>query len=241
MSGLRLLGRRCDAEVFEEIRPDAQCGRCSGWGPIEVQCTRDARCALCSGEHRTDNTNAQLKGALWARAKRAPTAWPSAQLPGPARGAVKPVPKEEARQAAKGWRSPPPPPRRREDAEAPSPPDSPPPEAAAAADEMEVEKLTLSQDEVCRMGSGGLGARGGDGGAEGPRGQIEVEDFLCLFLCDFVRRLGKKEVRACYNGKVPRGYAVDCRTGTGSCVELHCASAMLRYLRSAWRGKSRPR
>ena len=35
-SGLRLLGRRYDVEISEEIRPDAQCGRCSGWGQIEV-------------------------------------------------------------------------------------------------------------------------------------------------------------------------------------------------------------
>lgn len=30
-SGLRLLGRRYEVEVFEEIRPDALCGPCSGW------------------------------------------------------------------------------------------------------------------------------------------------------------------------------------------------------------------
>ena len=46
-SGLRLFTRRYDVEVSEEIRPDAQCGRCSGWGHTEVHGTQGARCALC--------------------------------------------------------------------------------------------------------------------------------------------------------------------------------------------------
>ena len=31
-SGLRHLGCRYDVEVYEETRPDALCGHCSGWG-----------------------------------------------------------------------------------------------------------------------------------------------------------------------------------------------------------------
>ena len=33
--GLRLQGRRYNAEAYEEIRPDVGCGHCAGWGFIE--------------------------------------------------------------------------------------------------------------------------------------------------------------------------------------------------------------
>ena len=47
--GLRLQGRRCDTEAYEEVRPDVGCGRCSGWGHIESKCDRaSARCGRCS-------------------------------------------------------------------------------------------------------------------------------------------------------------------------------------------------
>ena len=60
--------------------------------------------------------------------------------------------KKEARQAAKGWRSPPPPPpRHKEGATARSLPASPPSEIATAAEEMEVEELTLPPGVDNRM------------------------------------------------------------------------------------------
>ena len=38
--GLRLQGRRCDTEDYEEVRSDVGCGSCCGWGHIESKCDR---------------------------------------------------------------------------------------------------------------------------------------------------------------------------------------------------------
>ena len=40
--GLRLQGRRYEAETYEEVRPDIKCSPCYEWGHIEPQCPRTA-------------------------------------------------------------------------------------------------------------------------------------------------------------------------------------------------------
>ena len=43
--GFQLQGRRCEAEAYEEVRPDVGFGHCNGWGLIELKCERaSARC-----------------------------------------------------------------------------------------------------------------------------------------------------------------------------------------------------
>ena len=61
-SELRLLGCRYEVEAFEEIRPDALRGTFSRWGHIEGLYIRSARCALCAGEHRTDEHKCPVEG-----------------------------------------------------------------------------------------------------------------------------------------------------------------------------------
>ena len=101
------------------------------------------------------DTSARSKGALWARARRALTAWPNAPTDGARTQRSQPVPeKKEAKQTAKG-RSPPPPARHREGATAPSLPISSLPEAATAVGAMEVEELALPQGGNSRMAEWG--------------------------------------------------------------------------------------
>ena len=38
--GVRLLGVKHDVDAYEEVRPNAFCSRCSGWGHIAPHCTR---------------------------------------------------------------------------------------------------------------------------------------------------------------------------------------------------------
>ena len=61
-NGLRLLGRRYEVEIFEEIGSDVLCGRCNVWGHIEAHCARDVRYALCAGEHRSDKHECLAEG-----------------------------------------------------------------------------------------------------------------------------------------------------------------------------------
>ena len=45
---MRPLGRRHEAEPYEEERPDAFCGRCCTWDHIGPRCTAAApRCSFC--------------------------------------------------------------------------------------------------------------------------------------------------------------------------------------------------
>ena len=74
-SGLRLLGRRYEIEAFEEARPDAMGGRCCGWCLIAAHCSREARCALCVGERRTDQYKYRVEGCLVGKARRAHMPW----------------------------------------------------------------------------------------------------------------------------------------------------------------------
>ena len=61
--GLRLQGRHCDAETYEEIRPDVRCDHCSSWGHISSKCTRTtAICGRCAEEHATTDHRCPVEG-----------------------------------------------------------------------------------------------------------------------------------------------------------------------------------
>ena len=50
-SGAQLFGRRYEVDAYEEVRPDAFCSRCCGWGHIApLQGCRQV-CCLCRGPH----------------------------------------------------------------------------------------------------------------------------------------------------------------------------------------------
>ena len=114
-NGLRLLGRRYEIEAFEDARSDAMCGRCSGWDYITTRCSRKTHCALCAGQHQTDQHECPPEGRL---AGKGQTCTHDAAKRPNCRGQhvarVNVCPKREARRAAEGWGPPPPPPRRRE-------------------------------------------------------------------------------------------------------------------------------
>ena len=109
-SGLRLLDRHYEVEVFEETRPDAPRGSRSGWSHIE-RTAPEMLAALVHREAPHRHTSAWSKGALGAGVRRALSAWPRSNCRGPHKAQPNLCPKgKEARQAAKGWRSQPLPP-----------------------------------------------------------------------------------------------------------------------------------
>ena len=61
---VRLLGRRCEADAFEEARrPDTFCSRCSGWKHIAPHClAAGPRCALCAKNHLTTDHRCLVEG-----------------------------------------------------------------------------------------------------------------------------------------------------------------------------------
>ena len=146
--GRRLLGRRYDVEVFEEIRSDAQVAAAadratSGRDAPEMLA---ARCA--QGNIAPTSTSARSKGALRTRAKCASTASPIAPtVEARARRSLACARKGQGpkgggrclRHHAAGRTQQRPPTRRS------------PSEAASAAEGMEVEELALPQDRVSRM------------------------------------------------------------------------------------------
>ena len=66
---LRHPGCRCGVGVYEEVRPDAFCGHCSGWGHIEARRSATPRCAWCGDEHRQSSTGVRSRGAWRGEAK----------------------------------------------------------------------------------------------------------------------------------------------------------------------------
>jgi hypothetical protein len=61
--GIRLLGVKHDVDAYEEVRPDAFCTRCSGWGHIAPHCTStDPKCSICSGDHEAMNHRCPVEG-----------------------------------------------------------------------------------------------------------------------------------------------------------------------------------
>ena len=89
-SGLWLLGRRYDVEADQTRNVAAAADG--------VHCTRDARCALCAGEHRTDKHKCPVEGCC---GQRPGVRSYHGQVPGPIYGAVEPVPEEKGGQAGR--------------------------------------------------------------------------------------------------------------------------------------------
>ena len=74
-SGVRLLERRYEVDAFEEaLRPDAFCGRCSGWGHITPHClaTTPPRCALCAKDYLTTDRRCPVEGCRVGRGHQCP-------------------------------------------------------------------------------------------------------------------------------------------------------------------------
>ena len=108
-SGLRLQGRRLEAEAYEEIRPDVRCDHCCEWGHIESKCERtSARCGWCAEGHKTTDHRCPVEGCEvkkghWCRH----TVAKCANCKGPHFAQANVCPKKKAaRGEAKGWRSP---------------------------------------------------------------------------------------------------------------------------------------
>ena len=52
--GVRIQGRRYEVDAYEEVRPDANCSLCCGWGHIGPQYTAAApRCTFCEESQTT--------------------------------------------------------------------------------------------------------------------------------------------------------------------------------------------
>ena len=106
---LRLPGRRHNAEAYEEIRPDAGCGQCAGWGHIESKCDREnARCGWCAGRHTSKEHRCPVEGCGVRKGRRCGhTVAKCANCGGPHFAPAKASPKKKAaRSEAGGWRSP---------------------------------------------------------------------------------------------------------------------------------------
>ena len=71
--GIRLLGARHDVDAYEEVRPNAFCSRCSGWGHIAPHCTAtDSKCSICSGDHEATNHRCPVEGCKVGRSRPCP-------------------------------------------------------------------------------------------------------------------------------------------------------------------------
>ena len=114
-----------------KVRPGAQCGRCSGWGPVEAQCTRGTCCGLCAGDHRTDRHKRPAEGCSVKKGQtcvHGVAKCPNCKGPHTTQANCTQKRRRPGRPPKGGGR-------RREGAEMPSPPASPPPEATTAGDD----------------------------------------------------------------------------------------------------------
>ena len=141
--GLRLQGRRYNAEAYEEIGPDVECGHCAGWGHIESKCGREnARCGWCAGQHTTKDHRCPVEGCGVGKGHRCGhTVAKRANCGGPHFAQAKACPKKKAaRSEAEGWRSPSP--KWRQPAVGAVPPEEPPAGVEGGTeDAMEVEEV----------------------------------------------------------------------------------------------------
>ena len=82
-SGVGLLGRRHEVDAFEEARPDAFCGRCSGWG-ISPRTASPLPTGVPSARRTSPQrtTGAQLRGTEWGEAACDRTGQPGAPTAG---------------------------------------------------------------------------------------------------------------------------------------------------------------
>lgn len=151
-SGVRLIGRKHEIDAYQEARPDVCCGRCSAWGHIAPHCKATApRCGICAKDHATDDHRCPVEGCRTGRGRPCPhgtARCANCQGPHGARADVCKA-KREARQAARGWRSPSPP-RRERGAKAPEAPVTAVPGAPAAEEggsvEVEMESAVAPEE-----------------------------------------------------------------------------------------------
>ena len=108
---MRLQGRRYEVDAYEEVRPDAYCSRCCGWGHIGPRCTAAApRCALCKESHTTADHRCPVEGCRVEQGHPCPHGVAKCKNcggPHPSQANACPE-KRRVWQEAKGWRSSPP-------------------------------------------------------------------------------------------------------------------------------------
>ena len=114
-SGARLFGRRYEVDAYEEVRLDAFCSRCCGWGHIAPHCKAAARCVVCAGDHTTNDHRCPVEGCRVGRSRPCPHGQTKcANCGGPHRARADAcAAKKTALQLARGWKTPPPPRRER--------------------------------------------------------------------------------------------------------------------------------
>ena len=107
--GIKLLGVKHDIDAYEEVRPNAFCSRCSGWGHIAPHCmTTDPKCSICSGDHEAMNHRCTVKGCKVGKGRPCPHGKVKCANCGGPHGARADAcaAKREAQGEASGWRSP---------------------------------------------------------------------------------------------------------------------------------------
>ena len=124
--GVRLFGARYGAGACEEVRPNAFCSRCSGWGHIAPHCeAAEPKCSICAKDHEDTNHRCPVEGRKVGSGRLCPHRTTKCANCGGPHGAWADAcaAKGEARGKARGWRSPPPLRRAKKGAEAPEEPE----------------------------------------------------------------------------------------------------------------------
>ena len=130
--GVRLFGARYDVDAYEEVRPNAFCSQCSGWGHIAPHCEAAApKSSICAKDHEETNRRCPVEECEVGSGRPRPHGTTKCANCGGPHGAWADAcaAEREARGEARGWRTPPPLRRVRRDAEAPEEPET---EATAA-------------------------------------------------------------------------------------------------------------
>ena len=110
-SGIRLPGGRYEVDAQEEDRPDALCQRCDTWGHVAPHCeAKRPKCSLCAKELTTSEHRCLVEGCRVGRGLLCPHGTAKCANYGGTHGARADAcaAKREARQCARGWRTPPP-------------------------------------------------------------------------------------------------------------------------------------
>ena len=123
---VRLFGVLYCVDAYEEVRPNAFCSRCSGWGHIAPHCEAAApKCSICAKYHEEKNHRCPVEGCKVGRGRPYPHGTIKCANCGGPHGARADAcaAKREARGEARGWRTPPPLRQVRRDAETPEEPE----------------------------------------------------------------------------------------------------------------------
>ena len=96
-------------DAYEEVRPNAFCSRCSGWGHIAPHCmATDPKCSICSRDHEATNHRCPVEGCKVGMGRPCPHGVVKCANYGGPHGARADAyaAKRESRGEARGWRSP---------------------------------------------------------------------------------------------------------------------------------------